>query len=142
MSASHLEAARASPYFGAVAALAMMHDKLPLIGPAMADTLGMTVLVAKVDTDRLGTFTGDIARPGNARHTAIAKARLGMTAAGAKLDLASEGTFGPMPAMPFVTAATELVVFADDGRGIVVGEALTDYTVVTVAADVQPGRRH
>ena len=40
--------------------MATMHDKLPLIGPAMADALGMTVRAAKVDTDRLGTFTGDI----------------------------------------------------------------------------------
>lgn len=32
MSTPHLEAAQASGYIGAVAALATMHDKLPLIG--------------------------------------------------------------------------------------------------------------
>jgi len=110
-----------------------------LIAPAMTKALGMTVETSHVDTDRMGTFIGDVARPGNAWDTAVAKARLGMAATGSRLGLASEGTFGPSPALPFITAATELVVFVDDDRAIVVGEAVIDYTVVSVAADVRPG---
>lgn len=139
MSGAQPESAPASAYLGAVATLATMHDKSPLIGPAMSAAVGMTVQTSHVDTDQLGTFTGDIARPGNAWDTALAKARLGMTATGSKLGIASEGTFAPSPSLPFVIAATELVLFVDDERGIVVGEAVTDCTVATVVADVRPG---
>lgn len=129
----------ASPYAGTTATLATKHDKLGLIAPALLETLGMTVRAAEVDTNQLGTFTGDVCRPGDALHTAVAKARPGMLATGSSLGTASEGRFGPLPALPFVTAATELVVLVDDQRGTVVAETVTDFTVITVAADVRPG---
>ncbi len=92
--------------------LATKHDKLPLIGPPLHATLGMSVETVQVDTDRLATFTGDVCRPGGARQTAVAKARLGMRATRARLGIASEGTFAPRSALPFVIAATEIVVHA------------------------------
>ena len=44
------------------------------------------------DTDVLGTFTGDVPRPGSPFETAVAKARIGMGLTGCSLGLASEGT--------------------------------------------------
>ena len=53
------------------------------------------VVAAEVDTDRLGTFTGEVERPGPPRETALMKARLGQRATGLPRALASEGVFGP-----------------------------------------------
>ena len=127
------------PYAGRTAVLATMHDKLPLIAPVMLSAVGLEVHDVAIDTDQLGTFTGDVARPGTPWDTAVAKARLGMNAAGSRLGLASEGSIGPPPGVAFVVAAVELVVFVDDELGIVVGDAATGYDIVTVAADVTPG---
>ena len=62
--------------------MATMHDQLAVIAPAMTEALGMTVETSHVDTDRLDTFTGDVARRGNAWDTAVVAARLGMAATG------------------------------------------------------------
>jgi len=77
-----------------------------------------------LDTDQLGTFSGEIPRDGTMLDVAMRKARLGMNAAGAPLGLASEGSFGPHPAIPYIPAGMELLVFVDDESGIVVTESL------------------
>jgi hypothetical protein len=53
------------------------------------------VVAAEVDTDRLGTFTDEVERPGPPRETALMKARLGQRATGLPRALASEGRSGP-----------------------------------------------
>ncbi|MFO1089117.1 MAG: DUF6671 family protein [Hyphomicrobiales bacterium] len=111
------------PYAGADAALATMHGKHAALSPALAARLGMRlVLASAVDTDALGTFTGEIARRGSMLEAAVAKARLGMRATGLRLGIASEGSFGPHPAVPFLPLAIELVVLVDDARGLVIHE--------------------
>ncbi|WP_143712024.1 DUF6671 family protein [Acidimicrobium ferrooxidans] len=98
----------------------------------------MQVEAVPVDTDVLGTFTGDIPRPGPALDTAIAKARLGMRAAGRSLGLASEGSIGPDPALPFVHADREIVVLVDDEHGIVVWESHASWDIVAASTTVRP----
>ena len=128
------------PYLGRVAVLSTKHAKLPLIGPPLARAVGLRVEAVAVDTDTLGTFTGDIPRLGPPLDTAIAKARLGMRAAGQALGIASEGSIGPDPAMPFFGIADrELVVLVDDDAGIVVWEAHTSWDIVTATTSVRPG---
>lgn len=127
------------PYRDSTAVLATIHDKLPLIAPAMLTAVGLDVRDVRVDTDQLGTFTGDVARPGTPWATAIAKARLGMNATSTRLGLASEGSIGPPPGLAFVIAALELVVLVDDERGIIVGETAIGYDIITIAADITPG---
>ena len=63
---------------------------------------------------------------GTITETALAKARLGMAAASATIGIASEGSYGPHPHMPFVAAGIEVMVLIDDERGIVVREQLID----------------
>lgn len=112
------------PYAGRLAALATLHAKGQAIAPPMARALGLAVEVpVGVDTDALGTFTGETPRAGTMLDAAIAKARLGMRALGTGLGLASEGAFGPHPAAPFVAASTELIVLVDDELGLVVHES-------------------
>ncbi len=116
--------------------LATKHDKLPLIAPPLADAVGLRVDAVAVDTDSLGTFTGDIPRQAPPLDTAIAKARLGMSAAGQTLGLASEGSIGPDPAMPFVNADREIIVLVDDDNGIVVWESHTSWDIVVASTSV------
>lgn len=118
--------------------LTTRHDKWPLIAPALAP-LGLAVQVADVDTDSLGTFTGEIERAADQWDTAVAKARMGMRVTGSLLGLASEGSIGSHPAMPYIASATELVVLVDDELGIVVGETEVSFDIVVVSFTTAPG---
>ncbi len=112
-------------YAGRRAVLATMHRKEQAIAPAMLSSLGLIIApTAGLDTDQLGNFSGEIPRCGTMVEVAVRKARLGMSAAGVSLGLASEGSFGPHPAIPFLLAGIELMVFVDEERGIVVHESL------------------
>lgn len=132
-------ASGAHRYHGQRGILATKHHKLSLIGPALHAAVGLNVADIAVDTDTLGTFTGDITRTGTPWDTAVAKARLGMRAAGCPIGLASEGSIGPHPDAPFVIRSVELVVLVDDELAVVVGEAETGYDIIAVAADVAVG---
>lgn len=124
-------AKRTSPYSGCRSVLATMHGKESAIATVLLDRLGLAVDTApNLDTDVLGTFTGEIPRAGTIREAAIAKARLGMTTTGLPLGIASEGSYGPHPHIPFVAGGIELMVLVDDGRGIVVSEYLIEDTPV------------
>ncbi len=113
-------------YHERVAALATMHGKQAVIAPPMREVLGLDIVVPDgIDTDSLGTFTGEIARTGTMLETAVAKARLGMSSAGLTLGLASEGSYGPDPLMPFLPVGVEILVFVDDDLGIAIHETLS-----------------
>lgn len=129
----------AHPYRDRTAALATRHGKLPLVAPAMSEFLGLSVVGVDVDTDSLGTFTGEVARLGTQWETAVAKARLGMAASGLPLGLANEGSFAPYDPAPFVIAETELVVLVDDTLGIVIGETETAFSPPAASFVAEPG---
>ncbi len=110
------------PYAGVTIALATMHGKAEALAPAFA-MLGASLEVPEsIDTDALGTFSGEIPRLQPPLETAIAKARLAMTATGLPLGLATEGSFGPDPLIGFVSIHRELAVLVDDRHGQVVCE--------------------
>jgi hypothetical protein len=132
----------AHPYAGMVAALATMHRKEEAIAPPLAK-LGLTVAAAMgIDTDALGTFSGEIERVGTMLDVAVRKARLGMNAMNASLGLASEGTFGPHPQIPLLPVGMEILVFIDDKRRLVICESLiveeTNFGHVVVAGEKLP----
>lgn len=108
-----------SPYRGCTAVLATMHGKQQAIAPALTAVLGLHVAVPKgLDTDSLGTFTGETPRPGTMRETARRKAMMGIEATGLPLAIASEGSFGQHPVIPFLPASHELLLFIDRARGL------------------------
>lgn len=112
------------PYAGRIAALATMHGKEAAIAPAM-QCIGLEVKVPDgLDTDVLGAFSGEIPRVGAMGEVAIKKARMGMERLSLPLGIASEGTFGPHPSIPFIAAGMELLMFVDDERGFTVSESL------------------
>lgn len=115
------------PYAGYRAVLATMHGKEAAIAPVLLDRLGLVVSTTpNLDTDVLGTFTGEIPRAGTIYQAAIAKARLGMTATGLPIGIASEGSYGCHPYIPFVSGGIELIVLIDETRDIVVSEYLIE----------------
>jgi len=114
---------RPSAYAGRQFALTTKHGKDRVVSLPVRLGLGASLVRPEgIDTDALGTFTGERPRVGTPRETALRKARLGMMTSGIPLGLASEGTFGPDPVVPFIPINHELLVFVDDERGISVWE--------------------
>lgn len=108
-----------------VARLATMHGKERVIVPVLEEGLGTRVEVVPLDTDRFGTFTRDVARVGTQLDAARAKARAAIASnADPGAGLASEGSFGPHPHVPFVAGAVEIVLLVD-GELELVGRDVT-----------------
>lgn len=101
------------------AVLATMHGKERVIAPLLAP-LGLEVsLVPGIDTDRHGSFSRTVARSGTALEAARAKiADAFRLAPAVRVGLASEGSFGPHPAVPLLPYAQELVLLIDRERGL------------------------
>lgn len=96
-------------------------------------------LAPGIDTDKLGTFTGEISRIGTMREVAIAKARLGIGATGIPIGIASEGSYGPHPSIPFISCGIELMLLVDTERDIIVTEQLVDLAPIydhIITADI------
>lgn len=85
--------------------------------------LGQTICTTDFDTDLLGTFSGEIERLDSPRETCIKKAKIGL-AAGCRSALASEGSFGPHPYLPFIASDFEIMVYIDDDGTEVVEQLL------------------
>ena len=110
-----------SLYGQRTAVLATKHAKERALGWPLSRGLGLSLLVpAGIDTDTLGTFTGEIPREGTPAEVVRRKARLGMAAAHVPIGLASEGSFGPHPLMHFLPSDFEVLVFVDDEEGFTV----------------------
>jgi hypothetical protein len=115
---------------GASAVLGTRHGKERVIAPAL-EKLGIDVeVLPALDTDRFGTFSREIPRVAPPRETARAKALAAIEEHGrATIGVASEGSFGPHPAVPFVPGGVELVILVDVAADI---ELLgTDVTMET-----------
>jgi hypothetical protein len=119
-----------------------MHDKGRLIAPAFKEILELKIEEVDVDTDVLGTFSGEVERVGTPLETAIKKARLGIDATGIPYAVASEGSVGPDPLVPFINANIEIMVFIDDELGIKVHSThksndILAFTTDTTKTDLQ-----
>lgn len=124
---------------GRMAVLATMHGKEQAIAPVMQEALDIQITVPKhFNSDQFGTFTRDISRAGTQLEAARKKALAAMELTGFNLGLASEGAFGPHPAMPWVACDRELVLLIDQHHGLeLVGEALspaTNYRQTTISS--------
>jgi hypothetical protein len=110
--------------------MATKHDKGRLLAPAFDEILSMRVEEVLVDTDLLGTFSGEIERVGTPLEVAIKKARLGIERTGNSYGVASEGSVGPDPFMPIINANIETIVFVDDELGIEVHESIKSNEII------------
>ena len=98
--------------------IATKHNKEKVMGSFFA-SLGMEHFVPEnFDTDAFGTFTREVSRAGNQLEAARKKAIEAMKYTGVDIAIASEGSFGPDPALPFVSSNLELVLLVDKKHGI------------------------
>jgi hypothetical protein len=94
--------------------IATKHAKEQAIAPVLEAELGVSCITPNdLDTDLLGTFTGEVERRLDPVSAAREKCRQAMDATGLDLAVASEGSFGPHPVMVFVPGGEELLVLVD-----------------------------
>lgn len=118
-----MKSASRSPFAGRQAVLATMHGKQAAIAPVFAARLGIECIVPEgLDTDQFGTFSGEIARPGTVDEVLRAKAELGMQITGLDLAIASEGSYGPHPDIPFLPMGIERLILLDRRSGLLATE--------------------
>jgi protein-arginine kinase activator protein McsA len=130
----------AHPYFRKRIALTTKHEKLRLIKPAFDESVGCELFEVNLDTDKLGTFSGEIERIAPPLETAIQKARLGMKETGILIGIASEGSVGPDPIVPFIHSSIEHLVLVDDEIGIVISETYRSFDITAAAITAAPGQ--
>ena len=108
-----------TPYSGCCAILTTKHAKSLAIAPAFWENLQISMLEYTLNTDLLGTFSGEIEREGSMLDCARRKCEMGMETLGDKVEygLASEGSFGHHPLIPFLPCHCEVLYFIDRKRG-------------------------
>jgi hypothetical protein len=105
-----------------------MHRKEQVIAPLLLQ-LGLRTVVPALDTDQFGTFTRDIQRPADQLKTARIKAEAALQITGGDLAIASEGSFGSHPAIPWLPYNREIVLLIDRTHDLeIVGEAVSTET--------------
>ena len=98
--------------------LSSKHQKEGLLQPIF-EPFGLHLLVNEgFDTDDYGTFCGAIPRTEGPKITVKEKCLAGMSFAGKRQGLASEGSFGPHPSIPFLTINEEWLVYIDLDRNL------------------------
>ena len=118
------------------ALLVTHHGKEEALTAPFATHLGLTLVPAELDTDRFGTFSGEIERIGTPLECAEQKCRAGLDLGTHRVALASEGSFIPHPALPFMQADSELLLYVDTTSGIRLHESLlsteTNHAAITL----------
>lgn len=99
------------------------------MAPILQQELGIQIVVPALNTDEFGTFTRDIKRAGDQLAAAQLKAEKAMAITGLTLAFASEGSFGPHPAIPFLACDREIVLLSDRMHDLeIVGQAISTET--------------
>ncbi|MEI8141913.1 MAG: DUF6671 family protein [Chitinophagia bacterium] len=94
--------------------IATKHKKEIVIAKHLNEKLGVNCQVSEdFDTDVFGTFTGEKERALSPLDTVRKKCLMAMEKFGYDLGVASEGSFGPHPALFFIPADEEFMVFID-----------------------------
>jgi hypothetical protein len=117
-------------------AVATQHGKLAQIAPAFEALSEWKLELALVDTDEFGTFSGEIERRLSPRETVIAKARAGAQLLGVDYGIASEGTIGAHPGLPFINSNQELLAFVCISTNVVVVESYLSTAIVAYSEEV------
>lgn len=93
------------------------HQKEEVIAPLFETRLGMQCIAnTTIDTDCLGTFTGEIERLNDPLTTVKEKCLLASALPNIDFIVANEGSFGPHPLIPFLTAGEEYICLYDKCR--------------------------
>lgn len=94
--------------------IASKHGKESVIKPKLEEAFGVNcITIPDLDTDLLGTFTGEVERLNDPIETLRKKCEMAFNVSGGDLILASEGSFGMHPSIPFVQADEEFLMLMD-----------------------------
>jgi len=94
--------------------IATKHQKERVLAPLLEEALGVTCIVhPALDTDELGTFTGEVERTLDPVAAAREKCKRAMQLTGCDIAVASEGSFGPHPILFFTAADEEFLLLLD-----------------------------
>ena len=77
-----------------------------------------------LDTDALGTFSGEVPRPDALVETCVIKAELAFRTLDVDCAIANEGSYGPIDRVPLVASGVEIMAFIDRKRGLRLIETL------------------
>jgi ribosomal protein L37E len=125
-------------YQGHPILMASKHQKEQVIAPLVEQILKARLVVLDFDTDQFGTFTGEVPRAHSPLETCILKAKTCAIEAQQPFAIASEGSFGPHPQIPFLPYAHEIMVFVDLARDLIIAESLqteeTNYATLDILA--------
>ncbi|MEN9332993.1 MAG: hypothetical protein RLY35_173 [Bacteroidota bacterium] len=113
----------ATLFLGRKLLVASMHNKHQVIAPIFKREWSSDVVCsADLDTDQFGTFSGEVERKLDPMSSAIAKCRLGLRLSGLDLGVATEGSFGPHPSLPWMAAHEEWMVLVDEKNELVISK--------------------
>jgi hypothetical protein len=105
--------------------IATMHQKERVIAPLFFEAWGAVGHVPEMlNTDLLGTFTGEVERDGDMLSVARRKCLMAMDLLNLDVGLASEGSFGPHPEWGYMPANWECVLFIDRKNGLEIQESI------------------
>lgn len=124
-------------YSGEIVYFATKHSKEIVLNPLLAD-LDLGCVPLDVDTDRFGTFSGEIERTGTVRDTLRLKIQAAVKIRPeARLFLASEGSFGPHPVIGFIPSDHEALLFFD--RKLNIEIYVEEISTITNYAEIEFG---
>ncbi len=94
--------------------IATKHRKEEVIAPLMEKALNVNCVVPQgFDSDKFGTFSGEIEREMDPLSAAREKCLAAMRLSKCDLGIASEGSFGAHPTLFFIPADDEILIFID-----------------------------
>lgn len=103
-----------SQFSGRNLLIATKHGKEKVIAPILEKELNVKCfIVPDLDTDLLGTFTGEVDRTESPLNTLRKKCLMAMELADCDLVVANEGSFGPHPTAYFISADDEFLILID-----------------------------
>ena len=106
--------------------VATMHCKENVIAPILEKELGVICQVTKhINTDILGTFSGEVERKDDPITTLRNKCHLAHQNTDYDLIIANEGSFGPHPNLFFIPADEEIMMLKDYKNDIEIIESHT-----------------
>jgi hypothetical protein len=98
--------------------IATQHRKEDVVAPLLRNRLSMVPLPAQnLNTDALGTFSGEIPRLLDPIMAMRRKCQLALDWVDADFAFASEGSFGPHPHIPFSACNDEMVMLYEAATG-------------------------
>jgi hypothetical protein len=105
-----------------------MHAKELAVAPPFRRVLGAEIVTRPdIDTDTLGTFSGDVPRPDALVETCVLKAELAFQGLDVDCAIANEGSYGPIDAVPLTSSGVEIMAFVDRRRGIRIVETMATH---------------